>query len=41
MMITISTMLDILDLIGIVIVAAFIVSNLMWRVEREKDSPRI
>ena len=41
MMITISTMLDILELIGIVIVAGFIVSYLMWRVEREKDTPRI
>ena len=41
MMITISTMLDILELIGIIIVAVFIVTYLLWRVDREKDTPRI
>ena len=34
-------MKDILELIGIVIVAVFIVTYLMWRVEREKNTPRI
>lgn len=34
-------MKDVLELIGIVIAAVFIVTYLMWRVEREKDTPRI
>ena len=34
-------MKDVLELIGIVIVAIFIVTYLMWRVDREKDTPRI
>ena len=34
-------MKDVLELIGIIIVAVFITSYLMWRVEREKDTPRI
>lgn len=34
-------MKDVLELIGIIIVAVFIVSYLMWRVEREKNTPRI
>lgn len=33
-------MKDVLEGIGIVIVAVFIVSYLMWRVEREKNTPR-
>ena len=34
-------MKDALELIGIIIVAGFIVTYLLWRVEREKDTPRI
>lgn len=34
-------MKDALELIGIVIVAIFIVTYLIWRVEREKNTPRI
>lgn len=34
-------MKDILELIGIIIVAVFIVTYLLWRVDREKDTPRI
>ena len=34
-------MKDILELIGIVIVAVFIVTYLMWRVDRGKNTPRI
>lgn len=34
-------MKDVLELIGIVIVTAFIVTYLLWRVDREKDTPRI
>lgn len=34
-------MKDALELIGIIIVAGFIVTYLLWRVDREKDTPRI
>lgn len=34
-------MKDALELIGIIIVAVFIVTYLMWRVDREKDTPCI
>lgn len=34
-------MKDILELIGIIIVAVFIVTYLMWRVDRGKNTPRI
>lgn len=34
-------MKDVLELIGIIIVAGFIVSYLMWRVDRGKNTPRI
>lgn len=34
-------MKDVLELIGIIIIAIFIVTYLMWRVEREKNTPRI
>lgn len=34
-------MKDVLELIGIIIVAVFIVTYLLWRVDREKDTPRI
>lgn len=34
-------MKDVLELIGIIIVAVFIVTYLMWRVDRGKNTPRI
>lgn len=34
-------MKDVLELIGIVIVAGFIVTYLGWRIDRKKDAPRI
>lgn len=34
-------MKDALELIGIIIVAGFIVTYLLWRVDWEKDTPRI
>lgn len=34
-------MKDVLELIGIIIVAGFIVLYLMWRIDREKNTPRI
>lgn len=40
-MVTISTILNALYIIGIVITASFIVTYLGWRVERNKDTPRI
>lgn len=36
-----STILDALDIIVMIIVAGFIVSYLMWRVDRGKNTPRI
>lgn len=40
-MTTMTTILDALEIIGIIIVAGFIVSYLMWRVDRGKNTPRI
>ena len=34
-------MKDVLELIGIIIVASFIVTYLIWKIDRRKDTPRI
>ena len=40
-MVITSTILDALYIIGIIVVAGFIVSYLSWRIDRRKDTPRI